>query len=75
MRYYKCIDLDRNENIYNYINTYHNIDHELREVYLEADTGLQKLVKRHYLKRKALVILFNISFYIVPFMVFKLTQG
>ena len=73
MNLYKGIDLDRNENLFNYISTYHNTPHELREVYMETDTALQKLVKRHHLKRKLFVTLFNVSFYIVPFMVIKFT--
>ena len=41
---------------------------------MEADNALQKLVDRHYLKRKVFVTLFNISFYIVPTVII-LIQG
>ena len=75
MNYYKGISLSRNENLFNYIQTYHATDSELREAYMEADIGLQRLVKIHYLKRKSFVILFNISFYIVPLLAYISKQG
>ena len=63
MNLYKGIDLDRNDNLYSYIQTYHKTDCELREVYMEADNALQKLVKNHYLEIKLYKIAFNLGIY------------
>ena len=63
MNFYKGVDLDRDMNLYSYISTYHNMDHELREVYMEADSSLQKLVRKHHRKTTLYKIAFNLGIY------------
>ena len=63
MNFYKGIDLDRNENLYSYLQTYHNRDCELREAYMEADDSLQTIVKLHHLKIILYKTAFNLSIY------------
>ncbi len=63
MNFYKGVDLDRNSDLFNYINTFHPIDSELRDVYMESDRGLQRLVRLHHLKISLYKIAFNLSVY------------
>jgi len=75
MNYYKGVDLDRNMNLYSYISTYHSTDSELREVYMEADSALQKLVRNHHLKIALYKTAFNLSIYAVFYGTSILIQG
>jgi len=75
MNFYKGIDLDRNENLYNYISTMHPCNNELREVYMEADTSLQKRVRLHYLKISLYKTAFNLSIYAVFYGIIISIQG
>jgi len=75
MNYYKGVNLDRNENLYNYINSYHSIDCELREVYMEADKPLQRLVSLHHLKISLYKTAFNLSVYAVFYGIIISIQG
>ena len=63
MNFYKGVDLDRNANLFNYISTMHPCGNELREAYMEADTSLQRLVKKHHLKISLYKTAFNLSIY------------
>lgn len=75
MQFYKGIRLDTNDDLYGYINTYHNTPHELREVYMESDNALQKIVNRHYISISIYKTIFNLSVYVVLYMGFNFIQG
>lgn len=60
---YKGITQQQNPYIFCYISTYHILDRENYESYLDDDNVLQKLVNRHYVLDKAFIILFNIGMY------------
>lgn len=75
MNYYKGIDLDRNTNLYSYIQTYYKEDYELREAHMEVDTGLQRIVTLHYLEIKLYKIAFNLGVYAMFYGVYILIQG
>lgn len=75
MNFYKGIDLDRNEKLYNYISTMHPIGNELREVYMEADTSLQSRVNNYHLRISLYKTIFNLGIYVVFYGFTKLLQG
>ena len=56
---------------WSYIDTYHTLDRENYLDYLESDKPLQDLVKQHYNREKTFHILFNISIYIVFYIIAK----
>ena len=71
MNDYKGIKRSDSPKIWNFIDTYYNIAREDYYKFLDSDVCLQKLVERYYLKRKVLIVLFNLSFYIIPYTVYK----
>lgn len=75
MKSYKGIDLERNKNLSNYIHTYYNKKFELNEALMECDTGLQNIVRRHYLKKSIYKTMFTLSVWIVLYIGFKLIKG
>jgi len=75
MNFYKGIDLDRNADMFNYIETYHPKDNALREAYMEADRPLQRKVMFHNLKPKLYKTAFNLGIYAMFYGIYISTKG
>jgi len=75
MTSYCGITPEQNIKIFQYIKTYHNTDSELREVYMETDAPLQRLVKNHHLKISLYKTTFTMSVYAFFYGVSILIQG
>lgn len=61
MKTYKGIDLSKNEDMLSYIRTFHNNDVPLRDVFMESDLALQKMVTKCHFKKKAFIVAYNFS--------------
>jgi len=61
MTSYKGIRLSENKHIESYISTYHILDRDNYENYLDNDIPLQKMVQKHYLKKKVFVTAYTFS--------------
>ncbi len=75
MQEYKGIKRSANSRLFSYIDTYHILDRDNYKSYLENDKPLQKLVQRHYKRVKLYKILFNISIYIVFYILAIIVKG
>lgn len=71
MKDYKGICRNKHKNWagWLFIDTYHNLARENYKDFLEADKPLQKLVKKHYFRKKLNIVLFNISIYVAFYII------
>jgi len=57
---YKGVILSKNDDIANFIQTFHIINRDDFLQCLDADIPLQKLIKKHYRNQKIKILLFNL---------------
>ena len=73
---YKGVDRRKNKEIFNFIDTFHNLARENFEQFLETDEALQKLVKNYHLKISLYKTAFNLGIYAMFYSIsLILTQG
>ena len=66
---YKGVNLEKHRDVKNYISTYHILDRDNYEQYLENDKALQKIIKYYQTRKKINIILFNTVPYFILFVI------
>jgi len=60
-----------NQDMLNFISTYHILDRDNLVQYLDDDKVFQKMIQRHILERKLYILMFNLSPYLLALILIK----